>query len=74
MSSNESGLDRLIRLGVAAAAVVVALVLGASSALGILLFVVAAIMVATAVVGFCPLYRLFGLRTNTAPRDVVTHR
>ena len=64
MSSNISGADRIIRLVIAVAAVIGALAVGASSVLGIILFVVAAIMLVTAAVGFCPLYRLFGLSTK----------
>lgn len=64
MSSNMSGADRIIRLVIAVAAVIGAFAVGASSVLGIILFVVAAIMLVTAAVGFCPLYRLFGLSTK----------
>ena len=64
MSSNTSGVDRIIRVVIAIAAVIGAFAVGASSVLGIILFVVAAIMLVTAAVGFCPLYRLFGLSTK----------
>lgn len=63
MSTNESPIDRVIRVVIAVAAVVVAFVVGASSVLGIILFVVAAIMIVTAATGFCPLYRVFGMST-----------
>ncbi|MDD2819318.1 MAG: DUF2892 domain-containing protein [Candidatus Nanopelagicales bacterium] len=64
MLKNESSVDRVIRLVIAAVAIAIALVVGGSTVVGIILFVVAAVMVVTAVVGFCPLYRIFGLRTN----------
>jgi hypothetical protein len=64
MSSNESTLDRIIRVIVAVVAVAAAFAVGPSSVLGIILFVVAAIMLVTAAVGFCPLYRLVGLSTK----------
>jgi hypothetical protein len=64
MMKNESAMDRIVRVLIAVIAVVVALVVGAGSVLGIILFVVAAIMLVTGAVGFCPLYRIFGLRTN----------
>ncbi|MEI6363025.1 MAG: DUF2892 domain-containing protein [Actinomycetes bacterium] len=64
MSKNESNADRIIRVVIAIAAVLGAFAVGASSVLGIILFVVAAVMLVTAAVGFCPLYRLFGLSTN----------
>jgi hypothetical protein len=63
MSTNESPIDRVIRVVIAVAAVVVAFVVGATSVLGIILFVVAAIMLVTAATGFCPLYRVFGVNT-----------
>lgn len=66
MSTNVSGLDRVIRVVIAIAAVAIAFAVGASSVLGIILFVVAAIMLVTAATGFCPLYRLFGLSTKKA--------
>jgi hypothetical protein len=64
MSSNTSGIDRIILVTIAIAAVVGAFAVGAGSVLGIILFVVAAIMLVTAAVGFCPLYRLFGISTK----------
>lgn len=64
MRTNESSVDRVIRAALAAVAVVVALLVGAGSVLGIILFVIAAILLITAAVGFCPLYRILGLRTN----------
>jgi Protein of unknown function (DUF2892) len=67
MQTNVSNTDRAIRLVVAIAAVVGAFAVGAGSVVGIILFVVAAIMLVTAAVGFCPLYRIFGLSTSKVP-------
>jgi hypothetical protein len=67
MQTNESTADRAIRLVIAVAAVAGAFAVGAGSAVGIILFVVAAIMLVTAAVGFCPLYRVFGLSTCKVP-------
>jgi type IV secretory pathway TrbD component len=69
MTTNESTVDRAIRLLVAVVAAVVAFVVGAGSALGIVLLVVAAIMLVTAAVGFCPLYRVFGISTSKLPAN-----
>jgi hypothetical protein len=63
MGKNESALDRGVRVVIAVVAAVVAFAVGAGSVLGIVLLVVAAIMLATAAVGFCPLYKLFGIST-----------
>ena len=63
MKPNESQIDRVIRVGIAVVAVVVAIIVGPASVVGIVLFVVAAVMLVTAAVGFCPLYRVFGIST-----------
>jgi hypothetical protein len=57
--------DRLIRaLVLAPAAIVVALLVGAGSAVGIVMLVLAALMLATSAVSFCPLYALLHLDTR----------
>jgi hypothetical protein len=61
MHPNMSGLDRGLRALVALAAIVVAVAIGAGSGAGIVLFALAAVLLATSVVGFCELYRLFRL-------------
>jgi hypothetical protein len=66
MSTNESKLDRTIRVGFGVVAAIVALVVGSGTVLGIVLLAVAAILVVTAAVGFCPLYALLRIRTNKA--------
>lgn len=60
---NVGSTDRTIRFAVAAAALVLALVVGVGSVGGIVLLVVAVIMAVTGAVGFCPLYRLVGVNT-----------
>jgi hypothetical protein len=72
MTRNMSNLDRGLRaLVVAPVAIVLAIVVGAGSLGGILLFALAAIMVATSAVGFCPLYAL--LHLNTRGRTPLPH-
>jgi hypothetical protein len=63
MNANVGNADKLIRVVLAVAAAVVAFVTGASSVLGIVLLVVAAVLLVTAAVGFCPLYRVLGMNT-----------
>ncbi len=63
MTPNVGSTDRTIRLVLGVLAVVAAFLTGAGSALGIVLLVVAAVLVVTAAVGFCPLYRLLGAST-----------
>jgi len=48
---------------IAPIALILAFLTGAGSVLGVILIVVAVILAATAAVGSCPLYRLFGLST-----------
>ena len=63
MTRNEGNLDRIIRVVIAIAAIAGAWAVGFGSVLGIVLAVVAVVMLVTAAVGFCPLYRVFGLST-----------
>jgi hypothetical protein len=66
MKTNESGVDRIIRvvLGIA----LLALSFGGvvSGGWGIVLLIVGAIALLTGVVGFCPLYAVLKFRTNKA--------
>jgi hypothetical protein len=65
MTKNMGTIDRLARAFlIAPAATIAAFALGLGSILGIVLLVVAAIMLTTAVVSFCPLYALLGLDTR----------
>jgi hypothetical protein len=69
MTRNMGKWDRLIRgLVVAPLAAIAASAVGASTVLGIVLLVVAGIMLATAAIGHCPLYRLVGLSTCPVSR------
>lgn len=63
MERNESGADRIIRVVIAIAAVIGAAAVGFGSWGAWLLLAVAVIMLVTAAVGFCPLYRVFGIST-----------
>jgi hypothetical protein len=75
MIKNENGIDRIIRVVIAVAALVGAVAMGFSGVLAWVLVAVAAIMLVTAAVGFCPLYRIFGISTckvdTTAPRSKI---
>jgi hypothetical protein len=65
MSRNMNNSDRVLRsFFVAPAAIVVAFVVGAGAIAGIVLFALAAIMLATSAIGFCPLYKLLHLDTR----------
>lgn len=65
MKQNMGTADRLIRLlGVAPALLVLAYLVGFGSVVGVLAMVVAVVMLATAAIGFCPLYAPFHLHTD----------
>lgn len=76
MTKNMGGIDRVLRLLVAAGAVAGGGVLGFSTAGGIVLLVAAAIMVVTSATAFCPLYLVAGVRTTRvgAPAEGGTAR
>ena len=69
MKPNMGSLDRLLRVLFAAALLVLAAVLGAGTIVGIVLLALAAIMLATASLAFCPLYRLLHIDTRQLRRD-----
>lgn len=65
MVRNVGSVDRVIRAIVGIVALVAAVALGVGNVGGIVLLVLGGVMVVTAAVGFCPLYRVFGI--NTCP-------
>jgi hypothetical protein len=70
MVTNMSVLDRAVR---AIIAVLIGLLYYFSYITGvwaIVLGIVAAVFLFTAIVGFCPLYRLFGISTNNTTRPL----
>jgi hypothetical protein len=67
MHHNMGRADRLIRgFALAPAGLIVAALAGFGTGLGIAALVVAAIMLGTALAGWCPLYSLFGISTCPA--------
>ena len=65
MTPNMGAIDRGVRAFVVApAAIVVALLLGAGTLSGIVLFVVAGVMLLTGATGFCPTYTVIGISTG----------
>ena len=64
MNTNVGAIDRLIRLLLAAGLFYLGFFLYGGTGLGIGLVVVGGVMLVTALVGFCGLYQLLGIRTN----------
>ena len=60
---NEAAWDRWLRGVLAVAAAVFAVAIGSSSVGGIILWIVAVLLVFTALTGFCPIYYAFKLST-----------
>lgn len=61
MKRNESNIDRIVRAVLGVALIGGGIALGGT--LAIVLYVLAAVMFVTALIGFCPLYHLFGIDT-----------
>ncbi|MBU6423918.1 MAG: DUF2892 domain-containing protein [Chloroflexota bacterium] len=68
MIPNMGKIDRIARVVVGVGAAVASFLVGPLTAGGAVLDVVTVLMLVTAIVGFCPLYALFGLRTNARYR------
>jgi hypothetical protein len=63
MNANVGSTDKIVRVVLALAAAVLAFVTGIGSAMGIVLLVVGVVLAATALTGFCPIYRVLGVST-----------
>jgi hypothetical protein len=68
MKKNMGITDRVIRVIIAAALILLYFTNIVSGALGIVLLVLAAVFLFTSLAGFCPLYLPFGIRTYP-PKD-----
>ncbi len=67
MKSNESSLDRIIRVVVGIALLATGLLM--TGPIKWTLLALAAIALITAVTGFCLLYKIFGINTNKKPKE-----
>lgn len=69
MKVNMHNIDRLIR-AVAALAIILAYMAGVlTGSISLVLLIVAVVFLATAIIGYCPLYTLLRIRTNKTPRE-----
>ncbi len=64
--ANESGIDRIIRAVVGIVLIALAASSVVTGTLGIVFWVVGAVLLLTGIVGFCPLYALLRIRTKQA--------
>ncbi|MBW6455899.1 MAG: DUF2892 domain-containing protein [Trueperaceae bacterium] len=67
MVRNESNTDRILRAIVGAALLIAWIAGWLSGAWAAVLGIVGLVLVATAIVGFCPLYRVLGISTCPLP-------
>ena len=63
MKKNMSSVDRIIRLIISAIMVTLYLTNVVSGTLGIILLVLSGVFTLTSIIGFCPLYAIFGIST-----------
>jgi len=66
MKQNMGSIDRIVRIILAAVFGLLYFNGAVTGTLGIILLVLGGVFVVTSLVGFCPLYKIFGL--NTCPR------
>jgi hypothetical protein len=64
MKTNESNLDRIIRVVLGIVLLVLYFTNVVSGTMGIIFIILGAIALLTGIVGFCPLYALLKIRTN----------
>lgn len=71
MNLNVGRTDRWLRVAlIAPVLVVTALLVGVTTVAGVVALVLAAVMLATGLTGFCPLYRVFGISTRSTHQHV----
>jgi len=66
MKTNESGIDRIIRVVVGIVLFVLYFTGTVTGGLGIALIILGSILVITGLVGFCPLYAILKIKTKKA--------
>ena len=69
MKQNMGSLDRILRLVIAAVFAWLYISGTITGTWGIVLLVLGAVFVLTSFIGFCPLYKIVGLRTNAKKAD-----
>lgn len=69
---NEAGWDRLFRVGLGVALLVIGFAVMDGTA-GLVVGIVALVPLLTGIVGWCPLYSLFGFRTNKSQAEAPAH-
>jgi hypothetical protein len=66
MKKNIGSIDKILRLLIAAIFIILFILNVISGVLGYILLALAAVFILTSLINFCPLYAIFGLKTNKA--------
>jgi hypothetical protein len=66
MKLNESNLDRIIRIIIGLVILALGWLVVVPGTLGLVFKILGFVPLLTGLIGFCPLYALFGMRTNKA--------
>ncbi len=69
MKKNMGASDKIARIIIAAVIVILFFTNVISGTFGYVLLALAGVFVATSLISFCPLYTLFGLKTNSTEKD-----
>jgi Inner membrane protein YgaP-like, transmembrane domain/Putative zinc-finger len=69
MNANEGTIDRVLRAVAGVTVLLGAFAIGSGSVTFVLFLVVGVILLVTAAVGFCPLYRMLGISTRPAAKQ-----
>jgi len=72
MKKNMGSSDKTVRLVIAAVFLILFFTNVVSGTLAYVLLALAGVFVLTSFISFCPLYTLFGIKTNSAERDAST--
>jgi uncharacterized membrane protein len=65
MKKNIGSIDKILRLLIAAIFIILFILNVISGVFGYILLALAAVFILTSLLNFCPLYAIFGMKTNT---------
>lgn len=64
MKANMGSVDKIVRLLIAALFIILYITSVVTGLLGTILLILAVVLALTSLISFCPLYTIFGIRTN----------
>lgn len=64
MKANMGSVDKIVRLLIAALFIILYITSVVTGLLGTILLILAVVLALTSLISFCPLYAIFGIRTN----------